>query len=513
MLISCAVLLALLVVAWRGRHAPAGGAFALTIVAALIWTVSFTLELATPSLQAKLMWTTIQFLGIAPVPLLWLTMVLTYLGRQLPRWALAALSAIPIATVVLAWTNPLGVFFGTPSLMTAQSPIPMLFYDYGPWYRWVWQPYAFVAIIAAVVLLIDAVRRARGRLRWQCALLLAATVLPVLTTGMYASGVAPIPGYNTTAAAFAVSGVLMALALFRFSLFDLAPLARDAVVEHMVDPVVVLDAHDNLADFNPAAARLLPALCPAVIGLPVSVILADEPDLVDQLRAPRTTDAEIVVDHDGSRHHFSLDVCPVRDTRGRLGGRSIVLHDITERIELFERVKELASLDPLTGIFNRRHFFELSAAELERARRYDAPVSLVLFDLDHFKEVNDTYGHQAGDSVLRAVASACSDRLRSFDVLGRYGGEEFAVLLPEIGPEGALAVAERLRRGIAAAEHDVTDADVTASFGVASVATAAGVDLDELLHLADQALYRAKRRGRDCVDLATCIPAPVGNTA
>jgi diguanylate cyclase (GGDEF)-like protein len=110
--------------------------------------------------------------------------------------------------------------------------------------------------------------------------------------------------------------------------------------------------------------------------------------------------------------------------------------------------------------------------------------------------------------VLHAVAQSCNERLRSFDLFGRYGGEEFAVLLPEVDPEGALAVAERLRRGIAAAECDVGTA-VTASFGVASMLSTGSLSFDDLLRLADEALYRAKQRGRDCVELATCIPAPM----
>jgi len=398
--------------------------------------------------------------------------------------------------------------YAAPTLVTDGVPLPMLDYGYGPWVLIVNFGYSLALTVAAAILLAVSIRHDHGVRRWQSLLLLASTVLPVLANGLYLLGIVPFVGYNPTAAVFCLSGILMAIALFRFRLFDVAPLAREMVVEHMPDPVLVLDARDRLADFNAAATILLPDLGRRSLGRPIDLLLEAKPELLERLCSIDAADTEVVMERGGEQCHYSLELSAVHDDEGQIAGRVAVFHDITERVALFERVKELASLDGLTGIFNRRHFFELSRSELNRARRHDAPLSLVLFDLDHFKQINDTYGHVCGDQVLRAVADACSDRLRSFDVFGRYGGEEFAVLLPDIGPEGALAVAERLRRGIAAAAEGLGDIEVSASFGVASVLTARGATFDDLVVLADEALYRAKSRGRDRVELATCLPAP-----
>jgi len=164
-----------------------------------------------------------------------------------------------------------------------------------------------------------------------------------------------------------------------------------------------------------------------------------------------------------------------------------------ENVRLAAEVERLASRDQLTGLANRRVFDEQLALLIERARRDQRPLSLVLLDVDHFKQVNDTCGHQVGDAVLRQAGAAIMAAARSVDVAARYGGEEFAVLLPGCPGADAMAMAQRLRAAIAA---DVSAAAITASAGVATFPTNA-VDADALVSRADEALYEAKRSGRN----------------
>ncbi len=171
-----------------------------------------------------------------------------------------------------------------------------------------------------------------------------------------------------------------------------------------------------------------------------------------------------------------------------------------EKARLFGEVQRLAVTDDLTGLYNRRHFFELAEIEFGRAGRYGHPLAAVFLDLDHFKQMNDTYGHAVGDQVLRVVAARCRDNLRKIDIMGRYGGEEFAALLPENDMDGARNVAERLRRCVADPPVD-TDRGrlvVTVSVGVATLDNKCA-DLEMLLERADQALYAAKQAGRNQV--------------
>lgn len=173
----------------------------------------------------------------------------------------------------------------------------------------------------------------------------------------------------------------------------------------------------------------------------------------------------------------------------------------TELAEANEKLFQLAITDPLTGLHNRRHFFELAQLQIAHARRYEEPLSVMMVDLDHFKHVNDTYGHLAGDQVLQAFARRTLDCVREADVVGRYGGEEFALLLPDTDLEHAADLGERLRQAIAG-QPVITEAGeipVTVSVGVAQYPPQAELNSDDLFHLADQALYTAKEGGRNRV--------------
>ena len=162
------------------------------------------------------------------------------------------------------------------------------------------------------------------------------------------------------------------------------------------------------------------------------------------------------------------------------------------------RLEQLATIDSLTGLYNRRHVFELAEHEFQRARRYRRPLSALMLDIDDFKQVNDSYGHGIGDQVLQAVATQCQDNLRAIDFLGRYGGDEFLVLLLETALDEARTVAERLRLAIAKVSV-VTDQGplgVTISLGVATL-TADVPSWTALLDDADSALYAAKKAGKN----------------
>jgi diguanylate cyclase (GGDEF)-like protein/PAS domain S-box-containing protein len=172
--------------------------------------------------------------------------------------------------------------------------------------------------------------------------------------------------------------------------------------------------------------------------------------------------------------------------------------DVTEQKALEDRLRELAMHDELTGLYNRRHFVELAEAEVARARRTGMPLSLAMLDIDHFKAVNDAFGHPVGDSALKVLARCMRETLRTSDVPARLGGEEFVVLLMDTGLEGAAAVTERLRERVGRAEVPAGRERVarfTVSGGVAELAP--GERLDGLLARADEALYRAKEDGRD----------------
>ena len=173
-----------------------------------------------------------------------------------------------------------------------------------------------------------------------------------------------------------------------------------------------------------------------------------------------------------------------------------------------EELARLACIDPLTDISNRRHFMDAFERELSRAVRHGFSLTLGMIDIDHFKRINDSYGHQVGDEALVLVVRRLRQALRAHDLLGRYGGEEFAVVFVNAGPDAALAGAERCRRVIAAEELEIAGRrlPITVSIGVVACTQPETTSIDELIRQADEALYLAKRRGRNRVVVAGETP-------
>ena len=211
---------------------------------------------------------------------------------------------------------------------------------------------------------------------------------------------------------------------------------------------------------------------------------------------------------DGTRYWGSTMIAPLRLQDVQLDeddpherAYCLIIRDITDRREASENHRRASACDHLTGIANRRTFFESAALEIERMKRIPRPLTLILFDADYFKKINDRYGHPAGDAVLRQLAATLTATFRQIDVVARVGGEEFAILLPSTDLEGAQAVAERLREEV---ESQVVQIDgvgikYTVSGGIACMSESI-LGLDVLMKRADQALYAAKARGRNCIE-------------
>jgi diguanylate cyclase (GGDEF)-like protein/PAS domain S-box-containing protein len=237
--------------------------------------------------------------------------------------------------------------------------------------------------------------------------------------------------------------------------------------------------------------------------------------MTQQLAAEKGFIVEILNYHrDGQPYWIRLSVHPDRSDDGTLVGFTAIQSDITEektirenlereierRSKLEAELRYLSSHDALSGMPNRRHFFEQTDRELARCRRHTQPLSLILFDLDDFKSVNDVHGHAAGDAVIRAVGELFSRIQRRYDFVARIGGEEFTVVLPETDLDGAVTVAERLRRELERMPipESGDSVSVTASLGVTEARPTTD-NVETFLARADRALYSAKRSGRNCI--------------
>lgn len=201
---------------------------------------------------------------------------------------------------------------------------------------------------------------------------------------------------------------------------------------------------------------------------------------------------------DGTLMNMEQSISPVTDAHGRVTHYVSISKDVTDRVRMEDEIRRLAHTDWLTGLANRLSLGNTLEAEMERSRRYGRPLSLIMFDIDHFKDFNDDYGHETGDDVLKRLADTVQGALREADALGRWGGEEFMVVVPETPGAGAKAMAEKLRKAVAAMET-ACPVSVTASFGVTEMRQ--GDTPKTFARRVDEAMYQAKEAGRNRVVL------------
>jgi diguanylate cyclase (GGDEF)-like protein/PAS domain S-box-containing protein len=285
-----------------------------------------------------------------------------------------------------------------------------------------------------------------------------------------------------------------------------------AIFDHVRDYAIYTITTDGvIEEWNQSLQRYGGWLAADVYGRNVCMFLPQDdadPPRVDMLLAEAQRIGSVETEgwrlkRDGSRLWGNSVITALPDEGGSVRGFVVVSRDMTERKRMEDDMKLLATVDPLTGAYNRRQGHAILTAEAGRYARDGRPFAVLMLDIDHFKAVNDHFGHAAGDAVLRSLVELARSTLRTVDRLVRWGGEEFLMVLPDTEAAAAMAAAERLRAVVSATPVAAPAGDASIRFTVSiGVAVAAGGDLNELLRRSDAALYSAKTGGRNRVVLA-----------
>lgn len=281
------------------------------------------------------------------------------------------------------------------------------------------------------------------------------------------------------------------------------------IIETEPECVNVLAPDGTVLQMNGAGLRMLEADSDTqVIGRKLTEVVAPDYrdafiDLNERVNRGESGALEFeILGLKGGHRWLDIRAVPMRDVSGQITGLLGVTQDITVRKQALQELEHLAQTDSLTALANRRHFMMLAEQELSRSRRSGDPLSVLMMDIDYFKGINDTYGHKVGDVVLQRFAGIARHALRDIDVVGRIGGEEFAVVLPAADGKHALEVADRLCEMTANTEVPLDQGlplHFTVSIGVSTLVDTSSVNIDTLLRQADQALYQAKNNGRNQV--------------
>jgi diguanylate cyclase (GGDEF)-like protein len=364
----------------------------------------------------------------------------------------------------------------------------------GPWY-YVNILYSYSVQIVCMLVYYWSWRTKGFQVRTQAFWLFLGSIWPCAVNLIYVAGFSPL-NLDLTPFGLSISGVCFYIALFRYGFLELQEVVRDVVFLEIGEGILVVDEDNRLIDFNQACREVFSWLNVNHIGVDVG-IFPEGKKLLTQ--TDQTFEMKVLKDRE--EKWYELRRTPILEKNKRLGSVYFI-HDISTQKEMIQTLHDIASYDSLTEIYNRRRLMEETEKELHRMVRYGQCLSVLMIDIDNFKLVNDRFGHQAGDEVLKTLAAACREKIRQTDIIGRYGGEEFLVVLPETNEEYALLVAENIRNSVAELNFQSSGhvISITVSIGVR---TAYGYEknlsVDCVIMDADRALYHAKNSGRNRV--------------
>lgn len=489
------VLVAIAVRTWRRRRmAPEAEIFSLLVLSAAIYCFGYAGEIAQTTLNGAELWLHVEYFGIPWIPALWL------LGARLHRGLKSRamlLFIIPVLTFAGHLTNPLHWLYDRSVTLAFRDPFWVVTVVRGP-IAWLNVAYLNFALFYGAWLYLTTEQPAEPN-RLQGLLMVSVPLLPLCGYMVYLFGWSPW-GLDLAPPLLGISVFLGYAAIFRLGILDLVPMAHLLVFSNMRDGVVVTDLQHRLVACNPAAREILPALGKAFPGQLLSSVLREQPEAARVLACPDGAERLQLPGKD-QRVHYDVRLFPLYHGKIRVGSAAI-LDDITAHVGQLLELRHNAETDVLTGIANRRSFLASMEREYARSVRYKQPFSIALLDVDRFKEVNDTLGHDVGDTVLMRVTSRILGCIRTSDLLCRYGGDEFAILLPQTGSKGAQELSERICRAVSETALDIRSHKTvytSLSIGVAALEAGQETDWNLLLKRADKALYKAKADGRNRV--------------
>lgn len=476
--------------AFRRRDMEGAVELSFFLITVALYTVGYALEVAGRSLPNIMVGVKFALFWSSFTAPAFLMFALRFIRqKETPRFAYALVYSLPLAIGLL------GLFFDRHGLMYREYRLleGYLFqFEPGPVHA-LQLFYLITTSLAGEIMLVFHIRRSRGIIKKQSLLIFMGSVIPSLSALLFPGRLAS--GLDIQPLVLAVMGLFIGFSLFRYQLLDLTKIGRETAMNKINDALVIIDRNGVILDMNEAALSS-PLLGAFHKG---GAIPSDEgtgsflKDLIENSRDDVTTHF--------TRHqrYYQVFLTPLLSSQKGIEGRIILIRENTDTVKRVNELEQKASTDPLTGISNRREWMENAGKVLVMVHREELKLAVVMFDLDHFKRVNDTYGHPAGDKVLQYVAREIKRSLRKSEFLGRYGGEEF-ILIGSVRDRKAITLmGERLRRTI---EEMVIPWEghrlqVTASFGMRYAEKLEGVKLEELIADADKALYRAKELGRN----------------
>ncbi|GKU25087.1 histidine kinase N-terminal 7TM domain-containing diguanylate cyclase [Clostridium folliculivorans] len=463
-----------------------------------IYLFGYLLELNSSSLPQIMFWNQIQYIGIPFYPALWLLLSLIYTKTitTFNRNTFFIIFTVPILTFLMQLTNPMHHLYYKSLMLKTTLGLNFLTFDKEPWYLF-YCIYITLYFLISISCYVKNYRKVADFERSGYKIMILASLLPFISFELILINPGNV-SFNYVALILPFSFSLILIALFKYDFLALKTLARDVLFERSSDAMILIDNTSRLMDYNPAAAELFQELDSSMKGKTIEFILGDQINLLKILNTNDSSD--IKISNGDSYGYFEVKTVTIKNDFGNIVGRLINLINITERKNDQEALKILASTDALTNLYNRNRFMQLANLQMECSSDYNTGFTLLMIDIDHFKHINDTNGHAAGDAVLAYLGCEMKRYFRKTDIIGRLGGEEFAVILPSTSLDAANNITEFFCDMVSKEPIICGNKPIyfTLSIGI-SVYDRRLKTFGEVLKLADEALYESKKNGRNRV--------------
>ncbi|NCC63143.1 MAG: diguanylate cyclase [Spirochaetia bacterium] len=468
-----------------------------------VYATSYLFEISATLRSEAIFFLNLEYVGITFIPVFWVLIACTYSSEyteishsSLQR--LRLLYSFPVTAILFIWTNAWHHLMYRSIDIDVSLPITLLQVDRAAGF-WIINGLMTLLFFVGFFKIMYNLLHTRKERRKEYFLLILSSIPPFVSHMLVLSQSVP---YNLDLGplAFTLSGLLIFWGILNLQLFNVVSIAENMVVDAMRDAMIIIDTQGCLLKCNKRAYCFFDQESAPPGGLPMAMLNPEIHAIFSNTHAD--ADVQITLPMRQEKRFYAVRNSIIFDKRSRIKGYLLLFHDITQVRAYVEELEKLASCDGLTGLFNHRHFMNLAHEKAKNLINKGSGVfCLIMFDLDFFKDINDTYGHRAGDMVLVRTAEMMKELCGEKDVCARYGGEEFIMLLSDVQPKEACSKANRLCDAICnnVFFFEGQEFSVTASFGVSAFFPNKGVAWDIVLSKADTALYEAKRKGKNQV--------------
>ena len=462
-------------------------------ISIFIYSFFYSLELISPDAEHALLFIQFQRVGILTLPSFWVIMALEYTNRTkyLNKYTYIALFVFPVIMYIFGLTDNLHHLVYADYSVEIIQGLTISKISFGVLY-YVLFIYNNLMILLGNILYVHFFLRNKLYQKRSFVMMISSFV-PWLGLWIYTMRVLPIQ-LDINPYFLGASILLFTIVMFRNNIFDTAVIARHTIVDHISEMVITIDGTNKIIDINKAAELFYHKKKALMMGDSLKDIFPTVVDLIESKIDQRTEILDVEMGAEASKINLRIELTYLPGDC-----KVLIVKDVTEEVKMIYNLRYYATVDQLTEIYNRSYFLDLATERIHVCKKNKTPIAFVIFDIDHFKAINDQFGHSAGDFILKKVAIICQNLIGPIPLLARYGGDEFIMFFEEKTEEEVMILVEKVRRRMMHSNNILEGENITfeCSFGVCYIREVVNDVLDIFIKYADEALYQSKREGNN----------------